>query len=186
MPFSFKKLAIPEVLLIEPAVFPDTRGAFAELYKYPDFFRAGIPKQIVQINYSRSDRYVLRGLHYQKNPMAQGKIMSVLSGEIFDVAVDIRQGSPSYRKWVCETLSSANMKMLYIPEGFAHGFCVLSEKAEITYQCTNTYSPEHERGILWNDPDLAIPWPLNHPLLSEKDGRFPPLKNADNNFVYGM
>lgn len=117
--------------------------------------------------------------------MAQGKIMSVLSGEIFDVAVDIRQGSPYYRKWVGEILSSENMKMLYIPEGFAHGFCVLSEKAEITYHCTNIYSPELERGILWNDPDLAIPWPLKSPILSEKDARFPLLKNTDNNFVYG-
>ncbi|MCC7211468.1 MAG: dTDP-4-dehydrorhamnose 3,5-epimerase [Candidatus Brocadia sp.] len=185
MPFSFKKLAIPEVLLIEPKVFPDARGIFAELYKYPDFFHGGITKQIVQINYSRSEKYVLRGLHYQKNPMAQGKIMRVLSGEIFDVAVDIRQGSPSYRKWVGEILSSEKMNMLYIPEGFAHGFCVLSEIAEICYQCTNTYSPEHERGILWNDPEVAIPWPLNNPILSEKDAHFPFLKDTDNNFIYG-
>ncbi|OOP55492.1 MAG: dTDP-4-dehydrorhamnose 3,5-epimerase [Candidatus Brocadia carolinensis] len=176
MPFSFKNTIIPEVLLIEPKVFPDARGAFAEMYKYPDFFHGGITKHIVQINYSKSEKHVLRGLHYQKNPMAQGKIMSVLSGEIFDVAVDIRQGSPYYRKWVGEILSSENMKMLYIPEGFAHGFCVLSEKAEITYHCTNIYSPELERGILWNDPDLAIPWPLKSPILSEKDARFPLLK----------
>ena len=118
MPFSFKNLAIPEVLLIEPKVFPDARGIFAEMYKYSDFFHWGITKHIMQINYSKSEKNVLRGLHYQKNPMAQGKIMRVLSGEIFDVAVDIRQCSPYYRKWVGETLSSENMKMLYIPEGF--------------------------------------------------------------------
>ncbi len=184
MPFSFKKREIPDVILIEPKVFPDSRGVFAELYKYPDFSRCGITKHIVQINYSKSEKNVLRGLHYQKNPMAQGKVMRVVTGEIFDVAVDIRQGSPYYGKWVCETLSSENMKMLYIPEGFAHGFCVLSDTAEITYHCTNTYSPDHERGIIWNDPDVKIPWPVKNPLLSEKDTGFSLLKNADNNFHY--
>lgn len=184
MPFSFKQLAIPDVLSIESGVFPDARGLFAEIYKYPDFFQCGITKHIVQINYSKSEKHVLRGLHYQKNPMAQGKIMRVISGEIFDVAVDIRHGSPYYGKWVGETLSSENMRMLYIPEGFAHGFCVLSDKAEIMYQCTNTYSPENERGIIWNDPDLNIHWPTENPVLSEKDTRFPSLKKADNNFDY--
>lgn len=184
MPFSFKKLDIPDVLIIDPKLFPDSRGIFAELYKYPDFSHCGITKHIVQINYSKSGKNVLRGLHYQKNPMAQGKIMRVISGEVFDVAVDIRQGSPCYGKWVGEILSSENMKMLYIPEGFAHGFCVLSDTAEITYQCTNIYSPENERGIIWNDPDLNISWPVKNPLLSEKDVVFPLLRNADNNFIY--
>lgn len=184
MPFFFKQLAIPDVLFIESRVFSDARGFFAEIYKYPDFSQCGITKHIAQINYSKSEKNVLRGLHYQKNPMAQGKIMRVISGEIFDVAVDIRQGSPYYGKWVGETLSSENMRMLYIPEGFAHGFCVLSDKAEIIYQCTHTYSPENERGIIWNDPDLNIQWPMKNPLLSEKDARFPSLKKADNNFIY--
>ncbi|MFO0792870.1 MAG: dTDP-4-dehydrorhamnose 3,5-epimerase [Candidatus Brocadiaceae bacterium] len=184
MPFTFKKLEIPDVLLIEPKVFPDKRGFFAEIYKYADFFQSGITKQIVQINYSKSEKNVLRGLHYQKNPSAQGKLVRVISGEIFDIAVDIRYSSPHYGKWVGVTLSAENMKMLYIPEGFAHGFCVTSDQAEITYHCTNVYSPEHERGILWNDPELNIQWPIKNPIVSEKDIRSPLLMYADNNFVY--
>ena len=184
MSFSLKKLEIPEVLLIEPERFRDSRGFFAEIYKYSDFFQFGITKKIVQINYSRSEKNVLRGLHYQKNPMAQGKLMRVMSGEIFDVAVDMRKGSPYYGKWAGETLTSENMKMLYIPEGFAHGFCVLSDKAEVTYYCTNNYSPENERGIIWNDPELNIKWPLKSPIVSEKDFKAALFKKADNNFVY--
>ncbi len=184
MPFTFKKLEIPDVILIEQKIFSDSRGLFTEIYKYPDFSQVGITKHIAQTNYSKSKKNVLRGLHYQKNPVAQGKILQVISGEIFDVAVDMRRGSPCYGKWVGQILSSENMKMLYIPEGFAHGFCVLSKKAEIIYQCTNVYSPENERGIIWNDPDVNIPWPVKDPILSEKDAKFPPLKKADHNFVY--
>ena len=184
MPFTFKKLEIADVLLIEPKVFQDSRGIFAEIYKYSDFFQSGITKQIAQINYSKSERNVLRGLHYQKNPLAQGKLVRVISGEIFDIAVDIRYSSPHYGKWVSVMLSAENMKMLYVPEGFAHGFCVTSDQAEIMYHCTSTYSPEHERGILWNDPALNIQWPIENPIVSERDIKASLLMYADNNFVY--
>ena len=184
MPFIFKKLEIPDVLLIEPKIFSDSRGFFAEIYKYPDFSQFGITKHIVQVNYSKSEKNVIRGLHYQKKPMAQGKIVRVLSGEIFDIAVDLRQGSPFYRKWLGVSLSSSEMKMLYIPEGFAHGFSVLSETAEIEYLCTNVYSSENERGIIYNDPELNISWRIENPALSQKDACFPVSALADNNFVY--
>jgi dTDP-4-dehydrorhamnose 3,5-epimerase len=185
MPFTFRKLSIPDVLLIEPKVFPDARGYFAEVYKDADFFEVGITKPIAQINYSKSDKNVLRGLHYQKNPKAQGKLMQVISGEIFDVAVDMRKGSPWYGLWVGERLSVDNLKILYIPEGFAHGFCVLSDTATITYYCTNVYSKEEERGFIWNDSQLKIDWPVKAPIVSERDAKFPLFKDADNNFVFG-
>ena len=184
MPFIFKRLEIPDVLLIEPLIFKDARGMFAEIYKFSDFSQYGITNQITQINYSKSNKHVLRGLHYQKKPLSEGKLIRVISGEVFDVAVDIRKGSPYYGKWVSEILSSENMKMLYIPDGFAHGFCVLSYIAEITYNCTNTYSPENEGGIIWNDPELNIKWPVSNPVLSEKDSRHPLFKYADNNFEF--
>lgn len=184
MPFTFKKLEIQEVILIEPKVFPDTRGYFAEIYKQADFSKLGISKPIAQINYSQSTKNVLRGLHFQKNPMAQGKLMQVISGEVFDVAVDIRQGSPTYGKWVGEVLSKDNLKILYIPEGFAHGFCVLSDTAIITYYCTNVYSPENERGFRWDDQAVKIKWPVSGPSISERDSKLPLLKSCDNNFTY--
>ncbi|MCP4371121.1 MAG: dTDP-4-dehydrorhamnose 3,5-epimerase [Deltaproteobacteria bacterium] len=184
MPFLFNKLEIPDVVLIEPEMFPDARGTFGELYKLSDFSQSGIKKQVVQINYSKSDKNVLRGLHYQKNPMAQEKIVRVLSGKILDVAVDLRLGSPFYSKWVGVSLSSFDMKMLYIPEGFAHGFSVLSDSAEIEYLCTNVYSPENEKRIIYNDPALNIDWGLKNPVLSQKDAQYPVLALADNNFVY--
>jgi len=182
MPFTVKKLNIPEVLLIEPKVFPDARGYFAEMYKHTDFSEFGITKPIAQINYSKSEKGVLRGMHYQMNPMAQGKMMQVISGEIFDVAVDMRKGSPWYGKWVGEALSIDNLKILYIPEGFAHGFCVLSDTATITYYCTSAYSPENERGFIWNDPELKIDWPVKSPIVSVRDSKFPLFRIADNNF----
>jgi len=185
MPFTFKKLSIPDVLLIEPKVFPDARGYFAEVYKDSDFSEVGIIKPIAQINYSKSEKNVLRGLHYQKNPKAQGKLMQVIAGEIFDVAVDMRKGSQWFGKWVGERLSMDNLKILYIPEGFAHGFCVLSDTATITYYCTNVYSKEDERGIIWNDSQLKIDWPVKAPIVSERDVKFPLFKDADNNFVFG-
>ena len=184
MPFLAKKLTIPDVLLIEPKIFPDARGFFAEAYKHVDFVGFGISKTIVQINYSKSEKNVLRGLHFQANPMAQAKMIQVISGEIFDVAVDIRKDSPWYGKWVGEALSSENLKILYVPEGFAHGFCVFSETATITYYCTNVYSKKDERGIIWNDPDLNINWPVKNPVISEKDAIFPRFKNMDANFSY--
>ncbi len=184
MPFTFTPLAVSDVLLIEPHVFGDERGFFLETYKHSAFASAGIPRHFVQINHSRSVRNVLRGLHYQKAPAAQGKLVMVMNGAIFDVAVDIRKGSPTYGQWVGEKLSADNHRLLYIPPGFAHGFCVLSEMADVLYQVTAEYSPDHDSGILWNDPDIGIEWPITHPQLSAKDGQQPRLRAADNNFVY--
>jgi dTDP-4-dehydrorhamnose 3,5-epimerase len=184
MPFTFKKLDIPEIILIEPKIFPDGRGFFMETYKHSDFIRMGIQEHFVQDNFSRSQKGVLRGLHFQKNPNAQGKLVQCLKGNIFDVTVDIRQGSPSFGRWVGVELSEENKRMFYIPPSFAHGFVVLSETADVLYKCTKEYSPEDDRGIIWNDPDINIPWPVRDPILSEKDANFPLLKNADNNFEY--
>lgn len=184
MPFNFKKLAIPDVVLIEPKSFTDERGYFAEIYKSSDFKQFGIDRQFVQVNHSRSKKNVLRGLHYQLKPMAQGKYVRAVVGEIFDVVVDIRKGSPWFGRWVSIILSSENQKMLYVPEGFAHGFSVLSDTAEVVYYCTSEYAPEYDRGILWNDSGLQIDWPSKNPILSEKDSQLPILENVENNFVY--
>jgi len=184
MAFSFKKLAIPDVVLIEPKIFGDERGFFAEVYKFSEFRQFGIVKPFDQVNYSRSQKGVLRGLHYQLKPMAQAKLIRTVVGEIFDVAVDIRKNSPYYGKWAGEVLFAGNKRMLYIPEGFAHGFCVLSESVEIVYYCTNEYAPEYDRGILWSDSELAIKWPVKDPILSKKDAQLPLLKEAENDFVY--
>ena len=184
MAFTFKHLEIPGLILVKPRVFKDRRGFFAEVYKWPDFKKAGIHVQFVQVNCSQSQKNVLRGLHYQKRPVAQAKLVRVLSGEIFDVAVDIRKGSPFFGKWVGFSLSSAEMNMAYVPKGFAHGFCVLSKTAEIEYYSSDVYSPQHERGIIWNDPALKIRWPSKSPVLSKKDSVLPSLELADNNFIY--
>jgi dTDP-4-dehydrorhamnose 3,5-epimerase len=184
MPFQFKHLEIPEIILAEPKMFGDTRGFFMETYKYSDFVRAGIGEHFVQDNYSRSLRGVLRGLHYQKNPQAQGKLVQCLKGRIFDVAVDIRKGSPTFRNWISVELSDDNNLLLYVPPGFAHGFMAMSESAEVLYKCTREYSPADDRGVIWNDPDIGIKWPLQDPFLSEKDSKHPLLKDADNNFEY--
>jgi dTDP-4-dehydrorhamnose 3,5-epimerase len=184
MPFTFEHLEIPEVVLIKPRVFGDARGFFLETYKHSDFVAHGIAGIFVQVNHSHSARGVLRGLHYQKEPMAQGKLVGVAQGEIFDVAVDIRAGSPTYGQWVAQTLTSENHLQLYIPPGFAHGFCVLSEVADVIYQVTAEYSAEHDRGILWNDPSIGIAWPLQEPALSAKDACQPKLCDADSNAVY--
>lgn len=163
-------LAIPDVLLIEPRVFGDARGYFYESHNQRQFDEAvGRQVRFVQDNHSRSAQGVLRGLHYQiRQP--QGKLVRATSGTIFDVAVDLRRDSPTFGRWVGETLSAENKRQLWVPEGFAHGFLVLSEFAEVQYKATDFYAPEHERCIAWNDPDLAIPWPLEHaPVLSAKD-----------------
>jgi dTDP-4-dehydrorhamnose 3,5-epimerase len=182
MPFEFKTLGIPGIVLVRPQVFGDDRGFFVEMYKHTDFVQGGIKEHLVQDNYSKSSKGVLRGLHYQKNPWAQGKLIMCLKGKIFDVAVDIRTGSTLYGKWVGAELSEENRMMLYVPPGFAHGFQVLSETAEIMYKCTNEYSPADDRGIIWNDPDINISWPLKDPILSGKDKIHPFLRDADNNF----
>ncbi len=183
MPFTFKRLPIPGVQLIEPKVFPDGRGFFLETYKHSEFMEAGIPEHFTQDNYSRSEKGVLRGLHYQKAPHGQGKLIRCVKGSIFDVAVDIRKGSPTYGKWVGAELTEENNHLLYVPVGFAHGFQVLTAFAEVLYKCTSEYYPAADRGIIWNDPALAIAWPLPDPLLSKKDIVHPVLKNADNNFT---
>ena len=183
MSFVFKKLSIPEVILVEPKLYSDNRGFFFESFKEEDFFSIGITKMI-QDNFSHSIYGVVRGLHYQKNPKAQAKLVTALKGEIFDVAVDIRKNSPTFGQWVGEILSEKNHKLLYIPEGFAHGFCVLSEEADVLYKVNQEYSPEDERGIVWNDPEINITWSTNKPILHEKDSLLPTLKNAENNFIY--
>ena len=183
MPFTFMKLDIPEVMLVEAKAFHDDRGFFLESFKESVFTSNGIDTRFVQDNFSHSAKGVLRGLHYQKNPKAQAKLVTALRGEIFDVAVDIRKDSPTYGKWVGEILSETNHKLLYIPEGFAHGFCVLSEIADVLYKVSREYSPEHERGIIWNDPEINITWPIDKPVLQERDSQLSTLKNADNNFI---
>ena len=184
MPFVFKKQEIPEVILIEPKIYGDDRGYFLEVYKAPDFKKAGIEGSLAQVNHSKSKRGVIRGLHFQKKNMPQAKIVSVVVGEIFDVAVDIRKGSPTYGKYVSATLSYKDKNMLYIPVGFAHGFCATSEVAEVIYYCDNIYAPQYEAGIIWNDPALSINWPVNNPTVSDKDQKLPALRKADIDHVY--
>ncbi len=184
MPFEFKTLGIPELIVVRPKAFQDGRGFFMETYKHSDFAAAGIKEYFVQDNHSESDRGVLRGLHYQKGPYAQGKLVRCIRGRIFDVAVDIRKGSPTYAQWSGIELSAENRSMLYVPPVFAHGFLVLSESAEIIYKCTGEYSPQHDRGIIWNDPAIGINWPVEAPVLSAKDRLLPCLRDADNDFEY--
>lgn len=185
MPFNFKKLKIPDLILIEPKVFEDERGFFLESFKLSEFKKAGIDFNFVQDNHSKSKKGVLRGLHYQLNPKAQGKLIRCIKGKILDVAVDIRKGSPWYGKWVSVELSEENKLMLWIPPGFAHGFVAL-EDAEIIYKCTEEYDPAFDRGIIWNDPEIGINWTLNTPILSKKDALLPELNKAENNFEYGV
>ncbi len=183
MPFTFTRLSIPDVILVETQAFLDERGFFMESFKESVFSANGIKTKFAQDNFSHSIKGVLRGLHYQKNPKAQAKLVMATSGEIFDVAVDIRKDSKTYGKWIGETLSSQNHKILYVPEGFAHGFCVTSDTADVLYKVNSEYSPEHERGIIWNDPDLSIKWPTDKPIVIQKDLQLSTLKNIDNNFT---
>lgn len=171
---------IPDVLLIEPKVFGDSRGFFFESFNQQAFSeKSGVEVNFVQDNHSRSSKNVLRGLHYQIE-QAQGKLVRVVSGEIFDVAVDVRKNSPTFGQWVGYLLSAENKQQLWIPAGFAHGFLVVSETAEVLYKATDYYAPQHERSILWNDPDLAIAWPLDsEPILSAKDLAGKPFKDAE-------
>ncbi len=187
MPFEFIKTEIPEVIVVKPKVFSDERGFFLEFYKRSEFVAFGIDEEFVQDNHSKSVKGVLRGLHYQLYPKAQGKLVRCIKGKIFDVAVDIRRGSPTFGKYVSVELSADNGLMLFIPKGFAHGFLTLSEEAEIIYKVSGAeYSKEHDRSIRWDDPDINIKWPLEkEPILSQKDSDAPFLKDADINFVYG-
>ncbi len=166
------KSPIDGLIIIEPKVFRDSRGLFYEVYSESRYKEHGVPARFVQDNHSVSEKGVLRGLHYQVNP-GQDKLVRVVRGEVFDVAVDIRKGSLTYGKWWGLSLSETNNLQLYIPVGFAHGFCVLSDSAEVLYKCSDYYSPQNERGIMWNDPDLAIDWPIENPILSEKDIEYP-------------
>lgn len=184
MPFAFTPTKIADVIVIEPRVFPDARGFFMETYKHSEFAEHGISAHFTQSNQSRSERGILRGLHFQKPPKAQGKLVRALSGAIFDVAVDLRRGAPSYGQWVGVELSAENKKMLYVPPGFAHGFSVVSDLADILYLTTDEYAPALESGIAWNDPDLNIAWPVSSPQLSERDRKWPRLRDADSGFVY--
>ncbi len=176
MPFEFKKLEIPDAILITPKVFVDGRGFFMETYQKEEFAKAGITGEFVQQNHSKSVKGVLRGLHYQKEPYAQAKLVRCIKGEIFDVAVDIRKNSPTFGKYVSVILSEENKNMLYIPRGFAHGFEVLSDEAEVVYSIDNIYSKDSESGIIWNDPHIKINWPIKSPILSEKDKKWPNIK----------
>lgn len=181
------KTHLEGVLIIEPSVFGDHRGWFMESYNQASFNEAGINYNFVQDNQSFSAvKGTLRGLHYQLNPKAQTKLVRCTRGAIFDVAVDIRKGSPTYGKWFGVELSAENKKQLLIPQGFAHGFMTITDDVEVQYKVDELYSPECDRGIIWNDPAIGIEWPIEiTPVLSEKDKNAPLLDNADNNFVYG-
>lgn len=184
MPFNFKKLEIPDVVLIEPVVFKDERGFFMETYHQENFRKAGITEVFVQDNHSHSQKGVLRGLHYQKEPMAQGKLVRCVRGSIYDVAVDLREGSPSCGKWVGMVLTEMSRLMLWIPKGFAHGYIALEDATEVLYKTDNLYSRSHERGIIWSDPQLGIKWPIHGPMVSRKDGQYPRFNDADHLFRY--
>ena len=173
------------LLILEPRVFRDDRGFFYESYNEPRYKEAGLDLHFTQDNFSFSKKGVLRGLHFQ-NPNAQGKLVSVLHGEVFDVAVDVRVGSPTFGKWFGLLLSEQNQKQFYVPPGFAHGFLTTSETALFSYKCTDTYHPSSEVSIIWNDPEIGIEWPLSNALLSPKDAQAPRLRDlpADKLFKY--
>ncbi|SCG86079.1 dTDP-4-dehydrorhamnose 3,5-epimerase [Methanobacterium congolense] len=182
--FKFMETSIEGVYIVEPTVFGDERGYFMETYHEMEFKEAGIDATFVQDNQSKSKRGVLRGLHFQRTK-PQGKLVRVIRGEVFDVAVDLRRDSATYGKWEGVTLSEDNKKQFYIPEGFAHGFLVLSDEAEFTYKCTDFYDADDEGGILWNDPEIGVEWPLegvDELILSEKDEKWKPLEETVTDF----
>ncbi len=175
---KFLSTEVPEVILVEPQVFRDDRGFFLETWHARRWAEGGIPAGFVQDNHSRSGRDTLRGLHSQQAPHAQGKLVRVIEGEVWDVAVDVRRGSPTFGRHVGVTLSAENFRQLWVPPGFLHGFCVVSASAQVEYKCTEFYAPADELGVAWDDPELAIPWPLRAPVLSEKDRRAPRLREV--------
>ncbi len=178
MAFTFTSLNITEVLKIEPKIFPDERGLFWENYKFSEFQLNGVSTRFVQDNISVSKKGVLRGLHFQKEPKAQAKLVYVVRGKIWDVAADIREGSESYGQWVAQELSEENQLMLYIPEGFAHGFLALEDNTKVCYKTGDEYDPATESGIRYNDPTLNITWPLKDLIISAKDKELPLIGNS--------
>jgi dTDP-4-dehydrorhamnose 3,5-epimerase len=185
---TVSQTSLPGLLLIEPKAFGDDRGFFLEFYNRDSFKEFGLAEPFVQDNHSRSKKGVLRGMHYQNNPTPMGKLVKCVHGRIFDVGVDVRKGSPTFGQWFGEILTGDNHKMLYLPPGFAHGFLSLEDDTDVIYACTNVYSPKDERAVVWNDPDLAIKWPLElvggKALVNDKDQTSPGLKNIDTNFVF--
>jgi dTDP-4-dehydrorhamnose 3,5-epimerase len=176
MPFTFTNLEPKGVILVEPRVLPDKRGFFMESYRESEFIAGGIPHRFVQDNHSYSQKGVVRGLHFQNEPRSQGKLVRVVVGAVWDVAVDLRQGSPTVKCWIGVELSSDNRKMLFIPSGFAHGFLALTNDVHLIYKCTEEYDALLDAGIRWDDPDIAITWPVLDPIVSEKDSSLPFLK----------
>lgn len=180
MPFEFEKQKIEDVILVKPTVFGDNRGFFMETYKKSDFVKNGIDIDFIQDNHSKSSHRVLRGLHYQAKPYGQAKLVRCVKGKIYDVAVDLRKNSKTFGQYVKVELSEENKQMLFIPEGFAHGFVVLSDEAEILYKVNKEYAPNSDRGVLWSDNDLNIDWGIDfEPILSEKDKIQPKFKDLD-------
>ena len=174
---------LPGVLVVEPRVYKDLRGLFFESYNYREYTDRGISDVFVQDNHSRSVVGTLRGLHYQVAP-GQAKLVQVAVGEVFDVAVDLHRGSPTFGRWVGVMLSAENHRQLYIPAGYAHGFCVTSEWADFLYKCSSYYAPQDERGIAWDDPAIGIVWPMRAPILSERDQRHPRLAQVNRGDLY--
>ncbi len=176
MPFIFTNLEISGLVLVEPRVFPDDRGFFLESYKESEFTRAGLPFRFVQDNHSLSIRNVIRGLHFQRSPRSQGKLVRVIRGKVWDVAVDIRKGSPTYKRWIGVELSDENNHMVFIPPGFAHGFVTLTDDVHLLYKCTEEYDAALDAGIRWDDPDIGVVWPVRDPVVSGKDRVLPYLR----------
>ena len=185
MSFGFRTLSIPGLILVEPERHQDGRGYFEETYRRGQFREGGIEEEFVQDNSARSSHGVLRGLHFQRPPAAQGKLVRVVRGEVFDVGVDLRLGSPTFGHWEGVLLNETEGAMLYLPPGLAHGYCVLSPEADLAYKVTAEYSPEADTGIRWDDPQIGVEWPLDEPHLSERDTGLPLLKDIDPPFRFG-
>ena len=179
MGFRFTPTEIPDVILIEVDTYPDHRGFFRETYKKSAFAEDGHPWTFVQGNFSKSSKNVIRGLHFQYEPAGIGKLISVTRGRILDVAADIRPGSPTYKKWVSAELSGENGSMLFVPPGFAHGFCALEDECFVNYMMTGEFSPAHDAGVRWNDPEIGVEWPITDPILSQKDSNLPFLNEIE-------
>jgi len=179
MSFEFKRLEIPETVLIQTKVFEDDRGFFLEIYKKDEMENFGIKGDFVQDNHSRSKRGVLRGLHFQKEPYAQAKLVRCIRGEIYDVVVDLRRNSQTFSRYLGLVLSEENRHQLYVPRGCAHGFLALSEVAEVVYKVDNVYTPKSEGGLIWNDPDVDVTWPIDDLIISERDRLWPTLKEME-------